>query len=180
MAAVRKAVKENKHEKQTHVYPPPNKNTIVHVYGRDVDISTTSGQIAHQILRQCEILDQCGNLANSSKNLETVMRNIPLYEKALKYLCECPDYQLKMCGLKSKQQLCEMYNSWLTKKPGIINEAIKRSCNAAIDHAKGLKTEKGQINYLHSYINKSLSLSGLFPENIQFLNHIKESMDKAK
>lgn len=54
--------------------------TRIKVYGRIVDISTRSGQIAQQILRQCEIMNDSGNIINTSNNLKTVMNRIPIYE----------------------------------------------------------------------------------------------------
>ena len=154
--------------------------TRIKVYGRIVDISTPVGQVAHQILRQCELMDQAGELINTSKNLETVLRNIPLYEKSLLYLVSCSDRNLKALRLKNSQQLRTMYDNWIQQKPGAINSAIKRATLATVEHAKTLKTDKGKINCLHSFIDKSLALPGLFPENIQALNSIRQAMDGKK
>lgn len=154
--------------------------TRIKVYGRIVDISTPGGQVAHQILRQCELMDQAGGFINTSQNLETVMRNVPLYEKSLLYLASCSDRNLKALRLKNHQQLCAMYNNWILQKPKVINSAIKRATLAAVEHAKTLKTDKGKINSLYSFIDKSLALPGLLPENVQALNSIKQAMDGKK
>lgn len=155
-----------------HTSTPP-KNSVVMVYNRRVDISTPAGRRAHEILRQCEIMDQCGTLINTSNNLETVIRNVPLYEKSLHYLTQCSDSDLKMCRLKSQRQLKDMYAAWFVKKNGVLNNAVMRSCRAAVDHAKTLKTQKGQANYMDRYFAKNLALSGLLPENIALLKDLQ-------
>ena len=48
-----------------------------------------------------------------------------------------------------------------------------RSCQAAVDHAKTLKTQKGQANYMDRYFEKNLALSGLLPENIALLKNLQ-------
>ena len=45
--------------------------TRIKVYGHIVDISTPGGQVAHQILRQCELMDQAGELINTSKTVSS-------------------------------------------------------------------------------------------------------------
>ena len=150
---------------------------LINVYGRTVDISTPGGRVAHQILRQCELMDQAGAFINTSNNLETVLRNIPIYEKSLLYLASCSDHNLKALHLKSSHQLRSMYDNWIKQKPGAINSGIKRATLAAVEHAKTLKTDKGKIKSLYSFVDKSLALPGLFPENIQALNSIKQAMD---
>lgn len=153
--------------------------TLIKVYGRIVDISTPGGQMAHQILRQCEIMDDSGNIINKSNNIETVINRMPVYEKSLYFLTQCPDSILKKLHLKSQAQLKDMYNSWLSKKAGVINGAVSRSCKASIQYAKTLKTEKGQLKHMIAFCNKSLKISGLTKESVDFLLKTKNDMEKA-
>lgn len=151
--------------------------TLVKVYGRIVDISTPDGQTAYQILRQCEIMDNSGNIINSSTNIETVIGQMPVYEKSLYFLTQCPDSTLKKLHLKSQTQLKDMYNSWLSKKTGIINGAVSRSCKASIQYAQTLKTKKGQFKHMIAFCDKSLRIPELSPESVNFLLKTKQDME---
>lgn len=153
--------------------------TRIKVYGRIVDISTPGGQVAHQILRQCEIFEDSARIINTSNNLATVMGRLPVYEKSLYFLAQCSDSNLTALHLKSKSQFKNMYNSWLTKKPAIINKAVSRSCKAAIEHARTLKTEKGQFKHMIAYCNNSLAIPGLSPESVNFLIETRQNMENS-
>lgn len=153
--------------------------TRIKVYGRIVDISTRSGQIAQQILRQCEIMNDSGNIINTSNNLKTVMNRIPIYEKSLYFLTQCSASDLSRLRLKSQNQLKDMYDSWLKKKAAVINGAVSRSCKASIEYAKTLKTEKGQFNHIISFCNESLEIPGLSTESINFLLKTRQDMEDS-
>jgi hypothetical protein len=124
-------------------------------------------------------MDQCGTLINTSNNLETVMRNVPIYEKSLHYLTQCSDSNLKMCRLKSQQQLKDMYAAWFAKKEGVLNSAVVRCSKATIAHAKTLKTEKGQAKHILAFANKSLAMPDLPPDSRQLLEGIRADMESA-
>lgn len=162
-----------------HTFTTPRKNTVVTVFNRQVDISTPSGQRAHTILRQCELMVQSGTFINDSNNIDTVMRNIPLYEKTLGYLSACPDQDLKMCRLKSSAEFKGMRSAWEKDKIGAINNAIVRSTKAVIARAKTLKTEKGQAKHILAHVNKCLALPGLSSEAVAMLQGIKADMESA-
>ena len=153
--------------------------TLVNVYGRLVDVSTPDGQMAHTILRQCEIMDDSGKILNNSTNIETVINRMPVYEKSLYFLTQCPDSVLKKLRLKSQAQFKDMYNAWLGKKAGVINGAVSRSCKASIHHARTLKTEKGQFKHMLDFCNKSLKIPGLPKASVDFLLQTKNDMEKA-
>lgn len=157
----------------TRLPPPPGKNTIVTVYNRQVNISTPAGQRAQQILRQCEIFRDSAHLIDTSSNLDVVLQRVQSYESILVFLSHCNASDLQMCKLSTPQRYSSLYKGWLEGKASILNKAIMRSCQAAVDHAKTLKTQKGQENYMDRYFAKSLAISGLLPENIALLKDLQ-------
>lgn len=158
---------------------PPVQHTVITVYNREIDVSTSEGIHAAQILRQCEIMDESGNIINTSRNLKTVMGRIPIYDKSLYFLTQCSDSDLKALHLKSQDQLKDMYNSWIAKKASVINSAVSRSCKASIEYAKTLKTEKGQFNHMIAFCNESLEIPGLSTESINFLLETRHDMEES-
>lgn len=154
-------------------------HNFVTVYNRKIDLSTTEGKCAYQILQQCEIMDDSGNIINTSTNLETVINRIPVYEKSLLFLTQCSDSDLSRLHLKSQTQLKNIYNSWLSKKTCIINGAVARSCKASIEYAKTLKTEKCQLNHIIAFCNKSIEIPGLSEESVNFLLETKEDVENS-
>ena len=153
--------------------PPPGRDSVVTVYNRRVDISTPAGRRAHQILRQCEIFKDSAHLIDTSPNLDVVLRRVQSYESILVFLSQCSASDLQMCKLSTPQRYSALYKGWLKGKANILNQAVMRSCQAAVDHAKTLKTQKGQANYMDRYFEKNLALSGLLPENIALLKNLQ-------
>lgn len=158
--------------------PPPNKKHLVTVFNRTVDMSTPSGQKAYTILRQCEILADSGSVINNSCNMKTVISRIDSYESALKFLSSCSAADLKMCRLKTPEQLSAMYNTWQKNKTTVINKAILRSYEDTVFQASKLKTIKGQDARVSAFFDSCAELSGLNADNLRYLQHlIQQHMD---
>lgn len=142
-------------------------------------MSTPVGQKAHAMLRQCEILADSGSVINNSCNIKSVISRVESYESALKFLTNCSAADLKMCRLKTPEQLNAMYNSWLKNKNSVINKAILRAYEDTVFQASKLKTIKGQDARVSGFFNSCAELPGLNADNLRYLQVlIQKHMEK--
>ncbi|MDO4298840.1 MAG: hypothetical protein Q4C59_10275 [Lachnospiraceae bacterium] len=158
----------------------PKLHTFTMVFGRRIDISTPEGQRAQQILEQCEILKESASKINESDNLNVVLKGCTSYENALEFLIQCQNADLKSLNLKLSEQFQEMYDSWRAKKVTVINSAILRAYESILLKVSLLKTNKGKLNRINLFVENSLILPGLLPENIVFLKELPEKFKQSQ
>ena len=156
----------------------PQQSRKVTVHGQVVDLSTKSGRKKWEILRHAEIMEESIGLVNKSSNLSTVITRLDTAISELSWLAKCNDSDLVSCKLKRSEQIKAQLSSLISNKPKIINNGIKRAASAAIAHVKTLKTSRGQINHINAFIEESLSLQGLYPENIETLLSLRAALHK--
>ena len=151
----------------------------VTIHGQVVDLSTQLGRKKWEILRHVVIMEESLDLVNTSTNLSTVISRLDTAISELSWIVNCSDADLISCKLKTSEQLQAQLSSLIAKKPKIINNGIKHAASAVIAHAKTLKTARGQINHIDAFIEESLSLQGLYQENIDALLHLKAALHKG-
>lgn len=157
---------------------PTKQSRKVTIHGQAVDLSTQSGRKKWEILRHLEIMEESIDIVNKSNNLSTVITRLDTAITELSWLVKCKDSDLVSCKLKRSEQLKEQLSSLIANKPKIITNGIKRASSAAIAHAKTLKTPRGQIDHIESFIEESLLLKGLYQENIDALLSIRAALHK--
>lgn len=157
---------------------PSKQSRIVTIHGQVVDLSTQSGRKRWEILRHVEIMEESLDLVNKSSNLSTVITRLDTAISELGWLAKCNDSDLISCKLKRSEQIKAQFSTLIADKPKIITNGIKRAASAAIAHAKTLKTSRGQINHINSFIEESLSLQGLYQENIDALLSLRAALHK--
>ena len=157
---------------------PTKQSRKVTIHGQVVDLSTQSGRKKWEILRHVVIMEESIDLVNKSSNLSTVITRLDVAISELDWISKCNDSDLISCKLKRSEQIKAQLSALITNKPGIINNGIKRAAKAAIAHAKTLKTSQGQINHVNAFIEESLSLQGLYQENIDALLSLRAALHK--
>ena len=156
----------------------PKQSRKVTIHGQVVDLSTQSGRKKWEILRHVEIMEESLNLVNKSSNLSTVITRLDTAISELNWLAKCNDSDLISCKLKRSEQIKAQLSSLIEDKPKIINNGIKHAAFAAIAHARTLKTSRGQINHIAAFIEESLSLQGLYQENVDALLSLRAALYK--
>ena len=159
---------------------PAQRSRRVAIHGQEIDLSTHAGRKKWEILRHVVIMEESIDLVNKSSNLSTVITRLDTAVSELSWLAKCNDSDLVSCKLKSSDQMKAQLASLTANKPKIINNGIKHACSAAIAHAKTLKTSKEQFDHINAFIKESLSLPGLYQENIEVLLSLRADLTKER
>ena len=131
------------------------------------------------VLRHMEIVKDCENLINTSKNFEAVLRRS---EDLLEELHIISTYEdtlgsdfIARCGLTFKRE-GETFSSMLEEiqsdLPGVLCYAVDRCLDAEIDSALKLKTKSGQEKRIINWINKIKCLDRVPLKTLQHIESL--------